>query len=137
MFNKYDIVDELFSFYKQHKPISFIMTNDNKYYGMIESPEKDKLGAVEIEFEYVMTVDSLSIHFHRVYMNCSINDTVVQMINEIELQSYFVMLLELGNDERNGYLERKEFYYCIDYNWCETDRKNNLITPKSPFCEYI
>ena len=104
---------------------------------MIESSEKDKLGAVEIKFEYVMTIDSLSIHFHRVYMNCSINDTVVQMINEIELQSYFVMLLELGNDERNGYLERKEFYYCIDYNWCETDRKNNLITPKSPFCKYI
>jgi len=84
-----------------------------------------------------MTIVSLSIHFHRVSMNCSINDTEVQMINEIEIQSHLVMLLELGNDERNDYPERKELYHCIDYNWCEMDRKNNLITPKSPFCIYI
>ena len=137
MFYKYNNVDELFSFYKQHKAISFIMTTDNKYYGMIESSEKDKLGAVEIKFEYVMTIDSLSMHFHRVSMNCSINDTEVKMINEIEIQSYLVMLPELGNDERDDYLGRKELYYCIDYNWNEMDRENNLITPKSPFCKYI
>jgi len=137
MFYKYNNVDELFSFYKQHKAISFIMTNDNKYYGMIESSEKDKLGAVEIKFEYVTTIDSLSMHFHRVSMNCSINDTEVQMIDEIEIQSYLVMLPELGNDETNDYLGRKEVYYCIDYNWNEMDRENNLITPKSPFCKYI
>ena len=113
------------------------MTNDNKYYGMIESSEKDKLGAVEIRFEYVKAIDSLSMHFHRVSMNCSINDTEVQMIDEIEIQSYLVMLPELGNDETNDYLGRKEVYYCIDYNWNEMDRENNLITPKSPFCKYI
>ena len=43
------------------------------------------MGAVEIEFEYVMTIDSLSMHFHRASMDCSINDTDVQMINEIEI----------------------------------------------------
>ena len=57
------------------------------------------MGAVEIEFEYVMTIDSLSMHFHRVSMDCSINDTDVQMVNEIEIQSYLLMLLDLGNDE--------------------------------------
>ena len=35
MFYKYNNVDELFYFYKQHNPISFIMTNDNKYHDMI------------------------------------------------------------------------------------------------------
>ena len=35
MKQSYNNVDELFSFYKRHKPISFIMTNNNKYYGMI------------------------------------------------------------------------------------------------------
>ena len=29
------------------------MINDNKYYGMIESLEKDKLGVVEIKFEHL------------------------------------------------------------------------------------
>ena len=101
MFYKYNNVDELLSFYKQHKPISFIMTNDNKYYGMIESSEKAKLGAVKIKFEYVMTIDSLSMHFHRVSIDCSINDTEVRIINEIEIQSYLFMLPELGNDERH------------------------------------
>ena len=46
-----------------------------------------------------MTIDSLSMHFHRVSMDCSINDTDVQMVNEIEIQSYLLMLLDLGNDE--------------------------------------
>ena len=46
------------------------------------------------------------------------------------------MLPELGNDERRDYIGRKELYYCIDYNWCEMDRKNNLITPKSYFYDY-
>ena len=95
------------------------------------------MGAVEIEFEYVMTIDSLLIHFHRASMDFSINDTEVQMINEIEIESYILMLLELSNDERHDYLGRKGLYYCIDYNWCEMNRKNNLITPKSNFCDYI
>ena len=133
MFYIYNNVDELFSFYKQHKPISFVMTNDGKYYGIIESSEKDKLGAVEIEFEHVMTINSLSMHFHRSITDFSINDTDVQMINEIEIQSYLLMLPELGNDERHSNLGTKELYYCIDYNWCEMDQKNNLITPKSSF----
>ena len=70
-------------------------------------------------------------------MDCSIDDTKIQMIDVIEIKSYLVMLLELSNDVRNDYLGRKELYYYIDYNWCEMDRKNNLITPKSPFCDYI
>ena len=104
---------------------------------MIKSSEMDKLGAVEIEFEYVVTIDALTKHFHRASMDCSINDTEVQMINEIEIQSYLFMLQELGNDERHDYLRRKELHYGIDYNWCEMDRKNTLIISKSPFCDYI
>ena len=83
IFYKYNNVDELFSFYKQHKPIYFIIKDDNKYYGMIEYSEKDKLDTVEIEFEYVMTIDSKSIHYYRASIDCSITDTEVQMINEI------------------------------------------------------
>ena len=83
-----------------------------------------------------MTIDSLTMHFHRASMDYSINDTDVQMINEIEIQSYLLMLPELGNDERHTYLGTKELYYCIDCNWCDMDQKNNLITPKSPFSDY-
>ena len=69
-------------------------------------------------------------------MDCSIDDTKIQMIDVIKIKSYLVMLLELSNDVRNDYLGRKELYYYIDYNWCEMDRKNNMIIPKSPFCVY-
>ena len=99
--------------------------------------EDDKLGDVEIKFGHVMAIDSLSINFHRVFMNCSIDDTEFQKVDVIEMQSYLLMLLELSNDEGYDYLGRKELYYCIDYNWNEMDRENNLITPKSPFCKYI
>ena len=133
----YNNVDDFLSFYKQHKLTSFIMTNNTKYYGMIESSENDKLGAVKIELEYVIAIDSLTIHFHSASIDCSINDTKVQMINEIQIQSYLLMLTELDNDERRDYLGRKGVYYCIDYNWCEMYRNNNLITPKSHFCDYI
>ena len=136
MYYKYNNVEELCYCYKQHEPISFVIINNNKYYDIIESLEKNKLGAVEIEFKHVMTIDSLSMHFHRASMDFSINDTDAQMINEIEIKSYLLMLPELGNDEIHTILGTKELYYCIDYNWCEMDQKNNLINPKSPFCDY-
>ena len=72
---------------------------------MIESSGKHKLGATEIGFEYVMTIDSLSMHFHRVYMDCSINGTDVQLINKIEINLYPLMLPELGNDDKSGYIQ--------------------------------
>ena len=103
----YNNVDNFLSFYKQHKLISFITTNDTKYNGMIESSENDKLGAVEIELEYVIAIDSLTIHFHSASIDCSINDTKVQMINEIEIQSYLLMLTKLDNNERRDYLGRR------------------------------
>ena len=123
-------------YYKQHKPISYVMTNYHKYYGIIESLVKDKLGVVEIELKYVMTFNSLSMHFHHASMDFSIDETEVQMIDITEIQSYILMLLELNNDERHDYLGRKDFYYYIDSNWCEIDRKDNSIFPKSPFCDY-
>ena len=98
--------------------------------------EDDKLGDVEIKFEHVMTIDSLSINFHHVSMNCSIDDTEFQKIYVIEMQSYLLMLLELNNDEGYDYLGRKDLYYCIDFSYYEIDRKNNIIIPKSPFCDY-
>ena len=47
------------------------------------------------------------------------------------------MLPELDNDESHDYLGREELYYCIDYIWYEMETKNNLIIPKSPFCNCI
>ena len=62
---KYNNDGELFYCYKQHKSISFVMKNNNKYDGMIKSLKNLKtvrLGIVEIEFEHVMTIDSLSMN---------------------------------------------------------------------------
>ena len=68
-----------------------------------------------------MTIDSLTMHFHRASMDYSINDTDVQMINEIEVQSFLLILPELGNKIRHDFLGRKGLYYCIDYNWFEME----------------
>ena len=46
------------------------------------------------------------------------------------------MLPELINDERNDCLGRKELHYCIDSNYCEMVRKNNMMFTKSSFCVY-
>ena len=51
------------------------MTNDNKYHCTIEIVETDRLGPVEIKFEHVMTIDSLSMNFNYVSMDFSIDDT--------------------------------------------------------------
>ena len=58
------------------------------------------------------------------------DNTEIFMVDEMEIQ------LQLSNDEIYDYLGRKELYYCIDSNWCEMDRMNNLIIPKLPCCDY-
>ena len=113
------------------------MTNDNKYSGMIDSLEKDKLDVVEIKFEHVMTIECLTMNFHHASMNYSINNTEVQMIDVIEIQSDLLMLPELSNDDRHNYVGRKKLYYCVGSNWCEMDQKNDMIIPESPFCVYL
>ena len=50
-------VEDLFYNDKQHKPISFEMTNDKKYYSTIEEFESEKIGVVEIELKYAKTID--------------------------------------------------------------------------------
>ena len=109
------------------------MTNDNKYHSMMESCKYDKLGIVEIKFEHVMSIDSLTMNFHHVSMDCSVDCTEVQMIDVIEIQSYLLILTELSNDKRTVNHERKELYYCIDSNWCEMNRKHYMIFLKSSF----
>ena len=58
------------------------------------------------------------------------------MIDDIEKQSCLLMLPELSNDKIHYYPGRKELYYCIVSNWCEINRKNTLIIPKSHCCDY-
>ena len=57
------------------------MTNDNTYYCMIESLERDRLGVIEIKFDHAMTIDSLTMNLHHTSMDYSIDNTEVQMID--------------------------------------------------------
>ena len=97
---------------------------------MIEILVTDRLGVVEIQFEHVITIYSLSMIFYQISVHCFNGNTEIFMIDKIEIQPHLLILPESSNDEMHDYLERNELCYDIDSDWCEVDQKNNLLIPK-------
>ena len=126
----YSTVEDFYFNYKQYKPISFVMTNDNKYYSTIEQFKSEKIGVVEFELKYAKTIDSLGMNFHYAYIDCNVEHNDIATINETNINTHLLMLPELKNTETSDYRGDKELYCCIDSYCCERNKQNDLIIPK-------
>ena len=124
-------------YYKQHKVTYFVITDDNKYYSTIEMFESEKLGVVEIELKYAKIIDSLAMNFHYTKIDCNIKHNAIAKFDERDIKTYLLMLPELNDTIMSYYHGDKELYYYIESYWSEIDKKNNLIIPKSPCCNYF
>ena len=82
MYYTYSIVEDSYYNYKQHYPMFFVMTNDNKYYSAIVIFESEKLGVVEIELKYAKIIYLLAMNFHYVYIDYNIDYHDIAIIDE-------------------------------------------------------
>ena len=77
------------------------------------------------------------MNFHYTKIDCNIKHNAIAKFDERDIKSYLLMLPELNDTIMSYYHGDKELYYYIERYWSEIDKKNNLIIPKSPCCNYF
>ena len=136
MYIVHETVEEIFSSYRQHKPISMIMTKSDKYFAIIDLQLDDFIGGVPVKLKYFETIDSMAMNTHEVVIDCEIEDDDVEHIHKKNISKY-LLILPISNDgNMSNTLSNKMIYYVIDSEWNELGSFNTLEYPISPFCIY-
>ena len=74
--------------------------------------------------------------FHHVYFDFSTPHNGIKIIDDLLIEKYLLMLLEIIIEHSIIKSGDSTIYYCIDSNWQELDENIKLIYPQSPFCKY-
>ena len=136
MYTVHETVEEIFSSYRQHKPISMIMTKTDKYFAIIDLQLDDFVGGVPVKLKYFKTIDSMAMNTHEVVINCEMEDDDVEHIHRENISKY-LLILPISNDENmSNTFSNKMIYYVIGSEWNELWSYNTLEYPISPFCIY-
>ena len=74
--------------------------------------------------------------FYRVDFEFSKIDEDIKVIDELLIEKYLLMLLEIRIEDSMIQTDDSRSYYCIDSNYQEFDENIKLIYPQSPFYTY-
>ena len=74
--------------------------------------------------------------FYRVDFDFSKIDEDIKVIDELLIEKYLLMLLEIRIEDSMIQTDDSRSYYCIDSNYQEFDENIKLIYPQSPFYTY-
>ena len=136
MYTSHETVEEIFSLYRQHKPISIVMTQSNNYFAITDIQIDNFVGGVPVQLKYYTTIDSMAMNTHEVIIDCEIADTDVEQIQKKDISIYLLMLPISNDDNISNAFNNEMIYYIIDSEWNELGKCNTLQYPTSPHCLY-
>ena len=116
-------------------PLSIIKNAEGECYIVVAGGSKDILNTMSISFQHKFFIPALSMHFHDIILNLSINKLDLKEVRKSVITDYILALPELRID---GYMNEQCgcSYYVIDSNWNELDQHMQFNKPKSPECKY-
>ena len=89
IYTAHETVEEIFSSYRQHKPISTIMTKSDKYFAIIDLQLDDFVGGVPVKLKYFKTIGSMAMNTHEVVINCEIEDDDVEHVHKKKIPNIY------------------------------------------------
>ena len=136
MFVCYKTVNEVYANLKRKMPLSCVGTTTNKYYCIVRRGLKDEhLYGIELKFNAMETIHSLSMTFHCVSIDKERTDLNLDSVNEAEIIIFMLLLPKIGT---SGYIidQDRPTYYIVNSEWQELGQSDIFSTPRSPGCIY-
>ena len=108
----------------------------NGIYYIVVTPKCSEIqNGINVTFQYVSSIPTLSMHFHEMKMDLSMSKKDLASFKADDIDSFLLLLPQVT---LKGFInvESMSLYYVIDSNWNELDEELNLSKPKSPGSKY-
>ena len=134
MYTVYEIVEEVFSSYRQHTPTSIVMPQSNNYFVIADIQLDNFVNWVSTQLKYYTTIDSMTMNTHEVITVYEMADSDVKHIQKKEIFMYLLMLPISNDDNISNALNNKLICCVIDSEWKELGSCNIIQYHTSPHC---
>ena len=90
---------------------------------------------IPINFDYEGKYSSLSMNFHKLSVDMTINDFSLKTFTVSDITDFILALLRI---DTSGYQANSPspMYYVIDSEWNELNENDELEAPNMPGCRY-